>query len=133
MRKRKDSHAQQDKRERIARLHSAISYLESQKHLLCGGGELAPQNCWVARYQVRQPRKAYWYYKLHAAKPTFSSTTEPTTLSKYKHLGKAGSQAHIDGVMSVVRRILVDELQRTIDSLKNSLLDVSFDAEQEDR
>jgi hypothetical protein len=53
-------------------------------------------------------------------------------LSKYKHLGKAGSQEHIDSVMAVVRRTIVSELQKTIDSLKSSLIDVSFDGEQED-
>jgi len=53
-------------------------------------------------------------------------------LSKYKHLGKAGSEAHVASVMSVARRTIVSELQKTIDSLKNSLLDISFDSEQED-
>jgi hypothetical protein len=53
-------------------------------------------------------------------------------LSKYKHLGKAGSQPHVEAVMEVARRTIVEELQKTIDSLKESLLDVSFDSEQED-
>jgi len=52
-------------------------------------------------------------------------------LSKYKHLGSSGSQDHIDSVMAVVRRTIVSELQKTIDSLKSSLIDVSFDEEQE--
>jgi hypothetical protein len=59
-------------------------------------GELAPEGCWVARYQVRQPQKAYWYYKLPASLPTFTTTTETPKLSKYKHLGKAGSQSHVE-------------------------------------
>jgi hypothetical protein len=46
-------------------------------------------------------------------------------------LGKAGSQAHVEAVMEVARRTIVEELQKTIDSLKESLLDVSFDSEQE--
>ena len=54
-------------------------------------------------------------------------------MSKYKHLGKGGSQAHVDEVMAVVRRTMVEQLQKTIDSLKGSLLDISFDAEQEDK
>ncbi|MDJ0571379.1 MAG: hypothetical protein QNJ53_20325 [Pleurocapsa sp. MO_192.B19] len=54
-------------------------------------------------------------------------------MSKYKHLGSSGSQDHIDGVMAVVRRTIVSELQKTIDSLKSSLIDVSFDGEQEDK
>ena len=78
-------------------------------------------------------KKVYWYYKLQADQPTFTKTTKVQSLSKYKHLGKAGSQAHVDGVMAVVRRTVVSELQKTIDSLKDSLLDVSFDGEQEDK
>jgi hypothetical protein len=38
----------------------------------------------------------------------------------------------VEAVMGVARRTIVSELQRTIDSLKESLLDVSFDSEQED-
>lgn len=38
---------------------------------------------------------------------------------------------HVAGVMGVVRRTIVSELQKNIDSLKNSLLDISFDSEQE--
>jgi len=36
-------------------------------------------------------------------------------------------------VMGVVSRNIISELQKTIDSLKSSLLDISFDAEQEDK
>ena len=78
-------------------------------------------------------KSSYWYYKLQADKPTFTKTTTVESLSKYKHLGSSGSQAHVDGVMGVVRRTIVSELQKTIDSLKDSLLDVSFDGEQEDK
>ncbi|WP_287297806.1 hypothetical protein [Moorena sp. SIO2C4] len=47
-------------------------------------------------------------------------------------MGKAGSEAHVAGVMAVARRTIVSELQKTIDSLKNSLLDISFDSELKD-
>ncbi len=118
---------QQDRLERITRLQSAIAELESYKDFCSRQGELAPEGTWVARYQVRQPQKVYWYYKLQADQPTFTKTTKVPSLSKYKHLGSSGSQAHVDGVMGVVRRTIVSELQKTIDSLKGSLLDVSFD------
>jgi hypothetical protein len=38
----------------------------------------------------------------------------------------------VEAVMGVARRTIVEELQKTIDSLKSSLLDISFDSEQED-
>ena len=111
---------------------SEIAELESHKNFFLSQGELAPEGAWVARYQVKQPKKVYWYYKLQADKPTFTKTPPAKSLSKYKHLGKAGSEEHIDSVMGVVRRSIVSELQKTIDSLKSSLIDVSFDGEQED-
>jgi type VI protein secretion system component Hcp len=53
-------------------------------------------------------------------------------LSKYKHLGKAGTQEHIDAVMSVFRRSLGDEIHRLIYTLDNNcLLDISSGSEQE--
>ena len=124
--------ARQERALRISRLQSAIAELESHKNFFLSQGELSPEGTWVARYQVRQPKKVYWYYKLQAPKPTFPKTVTVESLSKYKHLGKAGSEAHIDSVMAVVRRSIVSELQKTIDSLKSSLIDVSFDGEQDD-
>ncbi len=125
------SHSQQDKLQRITRLQTAIASLETYKNFFERQGELAPEDAWVARYQVRQPQKVYWYYKLQSSSPTFTTTGDTPKLSKYKHLGKAGSEAHVAGVMSVARRTIVSELQKNIDSLKNSLLDISFDSEQE--
>ncbi|NEP59660.1 MAG: transposase [Symploca sp. SIO2G7] len=131
MGRRVSSKSQQDKLERITRLQTAIATLETYKNFFEHQGELAPEDVWVARYQVRQSQKAYWYYKLQASSPTFATTGETPKLSKYKHLGKAGSEAHVVGVMGVARRTIVSELQKTIDSLKSSLLDISFDSEQE--
>ncbi|NER50107.1 MAG: transposase [Symploca sp. SIO1A3] len=131
MGRRVSPHSQQDKLQRITRLQTAIASLETYKNFFERQGELAPYDAWVSRYQVRQPKKVYWYYKLQASSPTFTTTGDRPKLSKYKHLGKAGSEAHVDGVMGVTRRTIVSELQKTIDSLKNSLLDISFDSEQE--
>ncbi|BAY74544.1 hypothetical protein NIES25_09580 [Nostoc linckia NIES-25] len=49
-----------------------------------------------------------------------SSWTEFT----YKHLGKAGSPAHIDAVMQVPRRTQIQSLQSCIDSLRQSWADL---------
>ncbi len=72
-------------------------------------------------------------YKLQADKATFTKTTNVQSLSKYKHLGSSGSQDRVDGAMAVVRRTTISELQKTIDSLKSSLIDLSFDGEQQDK
>jgi hypothetical protein len=47
-------------------------------------------------------------------------------------LGKAGTQAHIDAVMSVFRRTVIQEIQKIIHTLDNCLLDISSGSEQEE-
>jgi hypothetical protein len=75
--------------------------------------------------------KKYWYYKLQVPIPYFQCAASDK-LSKYKHLGKAGTQEHINAVMSVFRRSVWDEIQRIIHTLDDSLLDISSGYEQEE-
>ena len=89
------------------RLSAAIAALEARKRQLELEGEVAPSDCYVARYQARGQRKTYWYYKLQAKTPIFPTTTKGgNRLSRYQHLGAAGSAAHVNGVIQVVRRVL---------------------------
>lgn len=117
----------QAKLERIDRITAAIAALEQQKKRIFAQGEVSPKGCVLARYQVRQQQKVYWYYKLQAQTAIFPKANNPKALSKYKHLGKAGSEAHITAVMQMVRRAQIDEIQRAIDTLEQNLLDVGFD------
>lgn len=122
---------QQDKLARFERIKKTITALEKQQALLLKQGELAASGAWVARYQVRQNLKKYWYYKLQAPIPYFQCVTSDK-LSKYKHLGKAGTQEHLDAVMSVFRRSVWDEIQKIIHTLDDCLLDISSGSEQEE-
>lgn len=125
------NNAEQDKIARFERIKKTITVLEKQQAIILRQGALAPQGAWVARYQVRQNLKKYWYYKLQASTPCFPQATS-SKLSKYKHLGKAGTTEHIDAVMSVFRRSLWEEIQRIIDTLDDCLLDISSGDEQEE-
>ena len=49
-----------------------------------------------------------------------------------KEKGKAGTTAHIDAVMSVMRRSIWNEIQKVIDSLDDCLLDISSGSEIEE-
>lgn len=122
---------EQDTLARFDRIKHAMAALEKQQKQILKQGELAPPTAWVARYQVRQNTKKYWYYKLQVPKPYFQCATSEK-LSKYKHLGKAGTQAHIDAVMSVFRRTICDEIQKIIHTLDDCLLDISSGSEQEE-
>ena len=123
----------QDQIERIDRIQNAIATLEKQKQLIFATGEVAPRSAVVSRYQVRQQQKIYWYYKLQADKPTFPKAHDAKALSKYKHLGKARSEALLTAVMQVVRRAQIDEIQRTIDTLVQNLLDVGYDEQPQQK
>ncbi|MEC4894170.1 MAG: hypothetical protein SAL07_13575 [Oscillatoria sp. PMC 1051.18] len=63
---------------------------------IAASGEVAPKGCHLARYQARGQYKAYWYYKLQADTPVFPSKKGQGQLSRYQHLGAAGTQAHTD-------------------------------------
>ena len=120
-----------DLAKRAERLTATIAALKVKIQKFFDEGEVAPKSCYVARYQVRQRQKIYWYYKLQATEPIFEQATARQKKSKYKHLGRAGSVEHITAVVQVARRTQVDELERTINSLTNSLLDLYYDGEIE--
>ena len=115
-----------------------FAFLEKKKNQLKKEGTLAPERCYVSRYQAKGQQKAYWYYKLQASSPIFPTAGaqrccafgDRSKFSRYKHLGAAGTKAHIDAVIEVVRRVQVEELQKAIDSLKESWLDL-YSSEKE--
>ena len=104
--------------DRAERLQIAIATLNSKIQQIRTTGDVAPSKCYVLRYQARGKDKIYYYYKLHASSPVF--TTNAGKKSKYKHLGKAGTVAHVNAVMDVARRSQIDSLQRAVDSLTES-------------
>ncbi len=116
---------------RAERLTATIAALKVKIQQVFDEGEVAPKGCYVARYQVRQRQKVYWYYKLQATEEIFEQAKDSKKKSKYKHLGRAGSEEHIAAVVQVARRTQIDELERTINSLANSLLDLYYDGESE--
>lgn len=112
---------------RAERISVALAELKAQIQLLESSGEVAPDGCYVLRYQARGKRGTYWYYKLHASTPTFP--TKSGKLSKYKHLGKAGSDAHIEALMQVTRRTQIEILKRTIAALTQTWAEL-YEAKQ---
>ncbi len=104
-------------------LQQGIATLQLQIQQIKASGEVAPPGCCVLRYQARGQKGTYWYYKLHATEPIFPAT-QPEKLTKYKHLGKAGTPAHVNAVISVARRIQIDYLQSCIDSLRQNWVDL---------
>lgn len=121
----------QEARLRAKQIKATIRKLKRQIQKISSQGEVAPPRSHVIRYQTKQNQKIYWYYKLQASEPIFPTATDKSKKSKYLYLGKAGSLAHIDAVEKVTRRGLIDELERVINSLHESYLDVCFGGETE--
>jgi len=103
-------------------LCEAINTVQKQIEQIKINREIAPPGCFVVRYQARGSGRAYWYYKLQATEPIF--TTKNGQKTKYKHLGKGGSPEHIEALMQVSRRTQIEALERTLNSLHESLSDL---------
>ena len=78
-------------------------------------GQQADVGGWVARYQVRQKDKIYWYDKLQGDRKIFEQK-KSESLSQDQYLGKAGTIPHVDAVMGVLRRTIVTELPHGVTS-----------------
>ncbi|CCQ55936.1 MULTISPECIES: hypothetical protein [Crocosphaera] len=114
--------ANQELESRADRLADALKILQDKMELIKEEGEIAPPGCCILRYQAKGKAQTYWYYKLQATEKIFPTKTGG--LSKYKHLGVAGSPAHVEAVMQMSRRTQLDALARSFDSLMDSWSDV---------
>ncbi len=110
--------------QRAARIREAIDALNREKSEIEASGWVAPANCYIARYQAKGQKYHYWYYQLKASSAVFPKANKKGEFSRFKHLGKAGSQAHIDGVNAVIRRTKIEAVNSAIESLYESWLDL---------
>lgn len=93
----------------------AIASIQKSIQLLESSGDIAPTGCCIVHYRARGNKKHYWYYKLQASEPIFPTKTGKMT--RYKHLGVSGTEAHIEALMQINRRNQLEALSRTLDSL----------------
>ena len=116
--------------QRAERIQTTIALLREQLSEIEAPSVVAPPGCYVARYQAKGAKHHYWYYQLKATTAIFPKTNKKNEYSRFQHLGKAGSQAHIDGVLAVVRRVQIDELTKAIDGLNESWSDLYSNEEK---
>ncbi|MEJ1930321.1 hypothetical protein WDZ92_08545 [Nostoc sp. NIES-2111] len=117
------SSIQDDLAKRIDAVAKTKELLEQEIHSILASGKVAPASCWIVRYQAKGRTDNYWYYKLQASSPIFPTKTDGK-LSRYQHLGKAGSQAYIDALQQITRRAKIEALDRSIESLNLGLKDL---------
>ena len=122
--------SKQDQLARVEQLQAAMTVLTEEIQRIEASGDVAPPGCRVMRYQVKTKTGAYWYYKLQALEPIFATGQGEGQLSKYQHLGKAGSPPHIAAVLQVAKRNQILALQRALKSLTDSWLEVVFEQEK---
>jgi uncharacterized protein (UPF0335 family) len=115
--------AQEDLHKRIDFVISMLERLEQEVAAIHNSTPVAPPSCRIARYLAKGRKEFYWYYKLHATTPIFPTRSDGK-LSKYKHLGKAGSQAYIDAIEQITARTKIEALDRSIETLKQGLKDL---------
>lgn len=111
---------QEDLHGRIDKVVSLKELLEQEIQAILALGKVAPSGCWIVRYLAKGRKETYWYYKLQATEPIFPTKTN-NKLSKYKHLGKAGSKAYLDAIEQIQRRAKIEALDRSIETLKQGL------------
>ena len=103
-------------------LTTHIALIREKIEAIKSEGEVAEPGYTMMRYLASGKKKKYWYYKLQATYPIFP--TKSGKLSKYKHLGKGGSNEHIEALMQISRRSQIEALSRTEDCLIKSLQDL---------
>lgn len=119
-----------EKTQRADRIRQAIDALKREKVDIEASGWVAPRDCHIARYQAKGAKYHYWYYQLKATSAVFPKANKKGEFSRFKHLGKAGSPAHIDGVSAVIRRAKIEHLTSAIEDLYESWLDLYPDEEK---
>jgi hypothetical protein len=108
---------------RIDKVADFKERLEQEIQAIMASSTVAPGGCWIARYLAKGRKGFYWYYKLQATYPIFPTKTNGK-LSKYKHLGKAGSQAYLDALEQITARAKIEALARSIETLNQGLKDL---------
>ncbi|MHC5863156.1 hypothetical protein, partial [Nostoc sp.] len=101
---------------RIDQVADLKQRLEQEIQAIMSNFTVAPAGCWIARYLAKGRKGFYRYYKLQATDPIFPTKTNGK-LSKYKHLGKAGSQAYLEALEQITARAKIDALARSIETL----------------
>ena len=108
---------QQEELDYLNNIAALISLYEQEIKDIMDSGKVAPLGCWIVRYQARGRNSRYWYYKLHSTEAIFP-TRNPQKKSRYKHLGKAGSPAYLEGVTQVFRRAQIDGARKSYPNLE---------------
>lgn len=88
--------------------------------------DVAPDGCWILRYQSRGKGGTYWYYKWQSKEPIFVTKTGQKSCHKY--IGKAGSKEFFRAVEMMLGRTKIEAFDQVIHTLELARMDLIEEA-----
>lgn len=112
--------------ERIEKVNTLIDKINLEIEQIKTNSNLAPDDSWLVRFRAKGKGGAYWYYKWQSDQAIF--LTKNGNYSRYKYVGKAGSQAFFEAVEMMKNRTKISALQQVLHTLELARLDLVEEA-----
>lgn len=107
---------QLDLADRIEKVQALIDEISREIESISANSPVAPPNCGIVRFRAKGKGGAYWYYKWQSPQPIF--VTKKGNSSRYKYIGKAGSEAFLEAVEMMRNRTSISALQQVRHTLE---------------
>ncbi len=107
---------QLDLADRIEKVQALIDEISREIESIQANSSVAPPNCGIVRFRAKGKGGAYWYYKWQSPQPIF--VTKTGNSSRYKYIGKAGSEAFLEAVEMMRNRTSISALQQVRHTLE---------------
>ncbi len=107
---------QLDLADRIEKVQALIDEISREIESIQANSPVAPPNCGIVRFRAKGKGGAYWYYKWQSPQPIF--VTKKGNSSRYKYIGKAGSEAFLEAVEMMRNRTSISALQQVRHTLE---------------
>ena len=112
----KQQQKQLDLSEKLEKVNALIGEINSEIEQIKTNSNLASDDTWLVRFRAKGKGGAYWYYKWQSNQPIF--LTKNGNYSRYKYVGKAGSQAFLEAVEMMKNRTHISALQQVLHTLE---------------
>lgn len=122
----KKQQKQLDLASRLEKVNALIDEISSEIEQIKTNSNLASDDTWLVRFRAKGKGGAYWYYKWQSKQPIF--LTKNGNYSRYKYVGKAGSQAFLEAVEMMKNRTHISSLQQVLHTLELAQLDLVEEA-----
>ena len=115
-----------DLADRIAQVQERIESISKEIENIQANCSVAKPTSSIVRFRAKGKGGAYWYYKWQSLQPIF--VTKNGNPSRYKYIGKAGSQAFLEAVEMLRNRTSISALEQVLHTLELARLDLVEEA-----